>query len=170
MRRIIGLIGVVVFVCWPTVSVSGAGHGSAIMQPFHAVVQVTATPAFDGCSFTNDEAGSGLAIHLGKMTWTSHEVGTLVVCPPTSSNALVDITGEFTLGAANGDEIQGEYHTQVTLDLTSGDVSIYGKWKFNSGTGRFTNVTGSGVIAGNGSTVTGEAGGTLDGFIHYGGK
>lgn len=154
---------------------SGIANGSppnagGRMQPFHAVINATATPQFAGCSLTNDETGSGLAIHLGKITWTSHETGTVVPCPPSSSTANVDITGEFTIGAANGDEIQGEYHTQVTLDLTTGDVSILGRYTFHSGSGRFSNVSGSGIIAGNGSTVAGEAAGTMDGSINYSGN
>ena len=152
---------------WP---VKGGPNHPKGMQPFHAVITAMTSAVFDGCSVTNDEKGSGLAIHLGTFTWNSHEGGVLTPCPATSPTGNVPITGHFTLGAANGDDIQGEYHTNVSIDFATGEVFAYGRYEFTSGTGRFSNVSGGGVITANGSAITGEAAGTMDGVISYGGR
>jgi hypothetical protein len=70
--------------------------------------------------------------------------------------------------AANGDEIHGEFHTTGTLDPTNGD-SVSGQYTLTSGTGRFSNVTGNGIIAANGGAPPFEFVGSLNGTINYGG-
>ena len=104
-------------------------------------------------------------MHLGAITWLSDETVQFLSCPPPGS--AIGVPGHFKIVAANGDEIDGEYQTTGTFDPVNG-VSVQGEYTFVSGTGRFTNVTGSGVI-----TAHGDANppldfvAALDGTIRY---
>ena len=145
-----------------------AANASDVKLPFHAVIHGTAVPSFTGpCTFTNHETGSGLAIHLGVITWTSDETVQFLSCPPPGT-AIAATNIKTTIVAANGDEIFVEYTTTGTLDPVNG-VSVSGGYNFVSGTGRFTNVTGSGVITahGPGGGPPFDFVGSLDGTISY---
>ena len=77
-------------------------------------------------------------------------------------------TGNFKIVAANGDEIDGELQATGTLDPING-VNVQGLYKFLTGTGRFSNVAGSGVLAAHGPP-TGppfDFVGSMDGTIRY---
>ena len=137
--------------------------------PFHAVLQGEANPVPIGeCTLANTETGSGVATHLGKWTWSDQETAQFLSCPPPGS--AIAVTGQFVMVAANGDEIDGTFETSGTFDPVNG-VSVQGPYIFVSGTGRFLNVTGSGII-----TAHGSAGppfdfvGSLDGVISYKGR
>ncbi len=156
---------------------TGRRADAAAMQPFHAVVYVISTARFNGCIVTNNETGSGLALHLGKIEITTSETANIDPCPPPPLGPVTaTVNSDFAMTAANGDEIHGVYTTQFTLDPSTGDVSAKGNFTFTSGTGRFSNVTGFGQITAYGATtgtsgldVLGDAVGTFDGFIKYGG-
>ena len=136
---------------------------AAQIFPFHAVLQSTANPVPTGqCTLSNTETGSGFAPHLGKWTWSDQESVQFVSCPPQGS--AIAVTGQFVMTAANGDEIFGTFETTGTLDPVNG-VSVQGGYIFVSGTGRFVNVTGSGIITGHGSATS--LVGSLDGVISY---
>ena len=141
---------------------------AAAARPFHAVIEGNANPTFiDPCTIENHETASGKALHLGRITWSSDEMAVFVPCPPPTFPAIIEVTGNFTMTAANGDEIYGEYHTTGTFDPVAG-VSVRGEYTFTSGTGRFRNVTGTGVITANGAaTPPFEVVGSLDGTISY---
>ena len=134
--------------------------------PFHAVLQGNANPfPIDPCTLGNHETASGTALHLGKFTWTSDEVAQFLSCPPPGP--AIAVTGHFTIVAANGDEIHGTYQTSGTFDPVNG-VSVSGGYSLVSGTGRFSNVTGSGIIKAQGAaTPPFDVVGSLDGTISY---
>jgi hypothetical protein len=131
--------------------VNGSANGSAVMLPFHAVIDGNANPfPIDLCTLGNHETGSGRAVHLGVITWISDETIQFLSCsPPAPPGSAIAVSGHFEIVAANGDEIDGQYQTTGTFDTVNG-VSVQGGYTFISGTGRFTNVTGSGVIAAHG--------------------
>jgi hypothetical protein len=139
----------------------GAGN-----LPFHATFQGEANPVPTGeCTLANTETGSGVALHLGKWTWSDQESVQFLACPPPGS--AIAVMGQFLMVAANGDEIEGTFETTGTFDPVTG-VSVQGGYIFVSGTGRFANVTGSGTIAAHGSaTAPFDFVASLDGVISY---
>lgn len=147
-------------------------NAAAVALPFHAVIQGNANPSpIDSCTLANRETGSGTALHLGAITWSDNEVAQFLFCsvpnPPT--NPAIDVSGQFTIVAANADEIHGEFQTKGTFDPVNG-VSVSGRYTFTSGTGRFSNVTGTGIIAASGgASPPFEFVGSLDGTLNYGG-
>jgi hypothetical protein len=115
-------------------------------------------------------SGSGRAVHLGVITWFSDETVQFLSCsPPSTPGPAIAVSGHFKILAANGDEIDGEYQT-TGFDTVNG-VSVHGGYTFVSGTGRFTNVTGSGVIVAHGvANPPFDFVGSLDGTIRYSGE
>jgi hypothetical protein len=104
-------------------------------------------------------------VHLGKIIWSSDETAQFLSCPPPG--AAIAVSGQFKIVAANGDEISGSYRTTGTFDPING-VSAQGAYSFVSGTGRFINVTGSGVIAAHGAANPPfDFVASLDGTISY---
>jgi hypothetical protein len=152
--------------------INSSVSASAAALPFHAVFDGNANPyPIDACTLGNNETGSGHALHLGRFTWSSAETVQFLSCSPSAPpGPAIAVTGTFTLVAANGDEILGEYHTTGTLDPVNG-VSVRGGYTLVSGTGRFSNVAGSGVIAASGgASPPFEFVSTMDGTINYSGQ
>ena len=147
-----------------TISSSAAVAGENL--PFHAVLQGIVNPVPTGqCTLANTETGSGVALHLGKWTWSDQETVQFLSCPPPGS--AIAVTGQFVMVAANGDKIDGAFETTGTFDPVNG-VSVQGGYAFVSGTGRFANVTGTGTIAAHGSAGTpSDFVASLDGVISY---
>src|SRR5215471_526512 len=174
MKRIGKMVSLSAVLCILTVGlgtrVIAPVHAAAVPLPFHAVISGNANPNFlDACTIANHETATGNALHLGKISWTSDETAGFVPCPPPAFPAVIQVSGHFTITAANGDEIRGDYHTTGTFDPVAG-VSVSGKYTFTSGTGRFSNVTGTGVITANGAAAPPfEVVGSLDGTINYAG-
>lgn len=140
------------------------------LLPFHAVDRRQANPSFTGeCTLVNNETGSGVALHLGEYTFADTETVQILNCPPPpTGTALIAVSGESRMVAANGDELHTTYQTTGTLDPVAG-VHVQGTFTFVSGTGRFQNVSGGGVIAANGlSTPPFDFVGSLDGTISLG--
>ena len=79
----------------------------------------------------NDETAEGDATHLGRFTWVTVEFANFCTVP-----GGVAVTGAFTMTAANGDELSGEYMTIGLFDA-DGNLIIEGVYEFNGGTGRF---------------------------------
>ena len=88
----------------------------------------------------NDETGEGQATHLGRFTWASVEFVNFIGFPPQ-----VTVEGTFTMTAANGDRLFGEY-TTVGLANAEGNLDILGVFRFTGGTGRFEDATGGGLL------------------------
>lgn len=125
---------------------------AAVARPFHAVVHGNTNPVpINPCTLGNHETGSGRAIHLGVITWSSDETVQFLSCSPTTPpGPAIGVSGHFTIVAASEDEIHGEYQTNGTFDPVNG-VSVSGGYTLVSGTGRFSNVTGAGTITAHGA-------------------
>jgi len=87
-----------------------------------------------------DETGAGEATHLGGFTWASVESVNFKNFPPE-----VAVEATFTMTAADGDELFGEY-TTIGLANDEGNLDILGVLSFTGGTGRFAGATGGGVL------------------------
>jgi hypothetical protein len=57
----------------------------------------------------------------------------------------------FVMTFDDGSTIQGTFHTQGTLDPTTGVVSTSGSYEFISGTGKFAHVKGAGTVGAQGT-------------------
>lgn len=110
----------------------------------------------------NDETAEGKATHLGRFTWVSVEYVDFHTIP-----GGVAVEGSFTMTAANGDRLFGEYTTTGFPD-EAGDLIIHGNYQFTGGTGRFAGATGSGDIDAIASLAPGlPFTGTMNGTIEY---
>ena len=107
-------------------------------------------PTGDPCILTNTEGGTGFAMAMGLVTWTSEEI--VDFCADADPNTAA-VEGQLVLTTANGDEISGVYHTLATVHPEIAVITFAGTYEFADGTGRFENVTGSGSIAGQGSLL-----------------
>src|ERR1051325_4888067 len=103
-------------------------------RPFHLVEHGTLTPDPNQPGHFFAE-GTGTATHLGSIT--VHR--TLSLSPSTDGSGLVDIEGEATLVAANGDELFTGL--EGSLNPQTGHAVIVYQWE--GGTGRFQNATGT---------------------------
>ena len=103
-------------------------------RPVHLVEHGTLTPVPDQPGHFIAE-GTGTATHRGSII--VHR--TLSLTPSTDGSGLVDVEGEATLVAADGDELRTGI--EGTLNPATGHaILIYG-WE--GGTGRFVNATGT---------------------------
>ena len=131
--------------------VSGpAGLAASGDRPFRATVtgHANPTPTADPCVLTNDESGTGTAVHMGSMSWTSSE--TVNFC---SNPAGADVAGEFVMTAANGDQVKGRYVTLAHPDFGAGVITFSGTFEITGGTGRFAGASGEGELSGQGSLL-----------------
>jgi hypothetical protein len=127
-------------------SVTVAAGGSS--RPFKASIHTFAAPAptADPCVLSNAEAGSAQVTHLGKSEMESNELVNLCSNPEGA-----DISGQFTMTAANGDQLFGSYDTLGHLDFANDEVTFSGQFTITGGTGRFQDATGGGSIEGSGT-------------------
>jgi hypothetical protein len=132
--------------------------------PFHVSIVGNANPVpdpDDPCVLLNTETAIIHGTHIGVGTWSSFE--TVNFC---TSPGVGDVVGEFTLTAANGDQIVGTYQTIVIV--SDATIAASGTYEITGGTGRFEDATGSGTI-----DATGDFGppfgviGEMSGGISY---
>ena len=102
-------------------------------RPLHLVEHGTLTPV-PGQEGHFTAEGTGTATHLGAII--VHR--TLSLTPTTDGSGLVDVEGEATLVAANGDELRTGI--DGTLNPATGHAVLVYEWE--GGTGRFQNATG----------------------------
>ena len=120
---------------------------SGSSRPFKASIHAFAAPVPTGpCELTNAEEGAAQVTHLGRSTMASNEVVDLFSNPEGA-----EITGQFTMTAANGDQLFGTYETLGHLDFGIGEVTFSGQFTITGGTGRFEGASGGGAIEGSGS-------------------
>jgi len=105
----------------------------ATPQPFHLVEHGKLTIAPDG---TVTAIGTAIATRLGRLT--VHRTFTLT---PTSEGSELEVDGQATLTAANGDRLKASI--KGTLDPQTGQALLTYRWK--GGSGRFANATGTTV-------------------------
>lgn len=131
MRRNLSMISIVVI----GVALMGLTALTALARsrPFHLVEHGTLTPVADQPGHFIAE-GTGIATHLGAIV--VHR--TLSLTPTTDGSGLIDVEGEATLVAADGDELKTGIEGKLD-PVTNHAVLIYG-WE--GGTGRFKNATG----------------------------
>lgn len=134
-------------------------------RPFEVSIVGNANPVpdpEDPCVLLNTETAVIHGTHLGRGTWDSFE--TVNFC--TNEDGGGDVEGEFTLTAANGDQIFGTYTTVVFV--VGGSIEASGTYEIVGGTGRFEDASGSGTI-----DATGDFGppfgvvGSMSGQISY---
>jgi hypothetical protein len=108
--------------------------------PFKAKLAGNAhlTPTDDPFVLLNHETGEGEATHLGQFQWEDDEVATFVPGGLT-------VVALFTMTAANGDELYGEFSSVGSFD-EDGNLVIQATYNFVGGSGRFIDATGSGTI------------------------
>jgi len=133
-------------VCLLSIALVGAGttlhSASAVAEqrPFMAMVAGNAhlTPTPDPAVLLNHETGDGQATHLGHFQWEDDEVATF-------GPGGVGVVASFTMTAASGDELYGEFTSSGSFD-EDGNLVIEGNYRFVGGTGLFDGATGSGTI------------------------
>lgn len=136
--------------------------------PFRLELTGNANPDFSQgpCNVTNTETGTGVAEHMGRVSWSSTEVANFCVDPNNPATALV--TGTMVITAANGDQVTQSYTTTVNADFGAGTLTAAGTYQVTGGTGRFSGATGGGT-----ADVTGSlappfgVSGTFAGRIAY---
>jgi hypothetical protein len=126
-------VGIVVV----TLSAAGAEE-----RPFRAMLTGNAhlSPTDDPAVLRNDETGEGEATHLGHFTWADVEFADFAAIP-----GGVSVVATFTMTAANGDELYGEF-ISVGYFADPQTLVIGGEFDFTGGTGRFADASGSGEI------------------------
>jgi hypothetical protein len=139
------------------------GEEGGTNRPFVALIDGHANPVptEDPCVLFNTEFAQVKASHLGNATWESTETANFCTNPEG-----VDVVGEFTLTAANGDKVFGTYTTLLHPNFETQTLSASGQYVVTGGTGRFDGATGGGLIVATGSLappfgVTGAMNGTI---------
>ena len=142
-------------------SPGAASRDAAPSVPFRLVLTGNADPKFlDQCKATNAESGTGVAEHLGNVTWSSSEV--VNFCAEGGPS----VAGTIVITAANGDQLTESYSTTLTIDGTT--LTATGPYRVTGGTGRFSDATGSGTIDVTGSLLPPfGVSGTYTGTIAY---
>ncbi len=136
------------------------GSSPAILVPFKGTFSAIGTAADvpgDRCpALTVHIEGPGTATHLGSLTTVQSH------CVEPGSFAFTN--GQFTLTAANGDQLFGTYQGEF-MPLEPPLFTIDGAFTFTGGTGRFDGATGGGDASGTQDLATGAATVVLEGTI-----
>ena len=124
--------------------------------PFHAAIATAiAIPAPCGQTCAINISGVGQAAHMGRVS---------IDGPSLIDFATGAQTGTSTLSAADGSELEIEFHGSFSPTSPT-DVTFSGSWTVISGTGRFADSDGGGTYHGAASLArnTGEL--HLDGSV-----
>ena len=118
-----------------------AKRAMAEERPFMAKLAGNAhlTPTGDPSVLLNHETGAGEATHLGQFQWEDDEVATF-------GAGGVSVVASFTMTAANGDKVYGEFTSSGSFD-EDGNLVIEGSYQVTGGSGRFDGAVGSGTIS-----------------------
>ncbi|HEY1379727.1 MAG TPA: hypothetical protein VGF55_23185 [Gemmataceae bacterium] len=157
VRRLVLALAITAAALTPAAAVAGG-------RPFKARLTGNAhlSPTDDPAVLRNDETGQGNATHLGRFTWTDVEFADFSDFP-----LMITVEATFTMTAANGDQLYGEF-TTVGVPAADGSLVIHGHFHFTGGTGRFTDAEGYGQIDAVASTGPDlPFTGTLTGRIDY---
>jgi hypothetical protein len=123
----------------------------------HAKAVVTSLAPGAPCSGLRvDIVSEGQGTYVGLHTSIQHHC----INPP--SLAFTD--GEFTITAADGDQLSGTYFGEL-VPIAPPIFAINGNFTFTGGTGRFEGATGGGTASGEQDLSTGDATVFLDGTI-----
>jgi hypothetical protein len=137
-------------------------------RPFRLTAEGNANPDFSQgpCNVLNTESGTGVALHLGKVTWTATEVASFCVDP--ANPGLGTASAQLVVTAANGDQLTASGRSTVQVDVAGGTLTITGRFTITGGTGRFAGASGGGTVTGGGSLLPPFAvATTFEGQISY---
>lgn len=111
-------------------------------RPFVARLTGNASlsPTDDPCVMRNDETGAGHSTYLRQFTFSSVEFVDFCAVP---NGVTVEAT--FTMTAASGDQLFGEYVT-IGVVNADGNLDILGLFRITGGTGRFDDASGGGLL------------------------
>jgi hypothetical protein len=104
-------------------------------------------------------AGEGEGTHLGRLSETES------TCIDFATLALTQ--GQFTLRAANGDLVQGEFEGSASFDPPPPNALLSCTWTIDGGTGRFAGATGAGVCVDSYQLGDGRSHIGFEGWIRY---
>ena len=132
-----------------TIAAPRGGLPAATQVPFKGTFSGTGAASTGGrCDvLTVQIHGTGTATHLGHLTTDQNH------CAEPTSLAFTD--GEFTLTAANGDQLRGTYSGEF-VPLEPPLFAIDGQFLFTGGSGRFATATGGGNASGVQNLATGD--------------
>jgi len=99
--------------------------------------------------------------HLGRTTGSADQI--VVFTSPTTLNA----SNTTTYTAANGDQLEASWTGTGTFDAATLTVTFAGPETYTGGTGRFANASGSTMLVGSASLVTGSGAFTTTGALNY---
>lgn len=111
--------------------------------------------------FGGTTTGTGKGTHLGKLSFNA------IDCITPMEDHFT-FAGEFTIVAANGDKLAGNYGGSF-IPINTGPVYRLSDATFEitGGTGRFAQATGSGELTGTENVTTGNGTFKADGTISY---
>lgn len=155
------LIALVVTIAGPGSPAAAAGQ----TRPFKGRIdgQFVTAPTDDPAVFLSQARAHGSATHVGRFTKVTSDV---------LNASTGELTGTFTMTAANGDLLTG-YYTGFAVPQTATTFSWFLNAAFTGGTGRFANATGEFVFVAQGEfvvvdgTIYGNYTETFDGTISY---
>src|SRR5690606_7284538 len=113
---------------------SPASLSTAVSRTFAFFLTGQANPDFSQgpCNVRNVESGTGVALHLGAVTWSSEE--NVSFCVDPADPGLGAVTGTFAVTAANGDRLDGTYETTVRADFAANTLTADGSYVITGGT------------------------------------
>jgi len=158
---VVSLVGVVLNAGCENADPTAASPLEQTRAPLAAVVDLPfalslvghANPDFSQgpCNVRNVESGTGIALHLGAVEWSSEEAVSFCVDP--ADPGLGQVSGAVVITAANGDQLHGTYETVVHADFAANTLSATGSYVITGGTGRFANAGGAGTLSVTGSLL-----------------
>src|SRR5262249_55309223 len=112
-RKLFGNVMAIAAILCLGVTALSPGAAAAEELPFRAMLTGNAhlSPTDDPCVLRNDETGKGEATYLGRFTWADVEYADFCAIP-----GGVAVVGSFTMTAANGDQLSGEFTTVGSFD------------------------------------------------------
>lgn len=149
----------------------GPELSAAPARPFRATFVITpqlllpgdpAYPARCPTGLTNaatTAAGEGHGTHLGRLTETESN------CIDFATLTLT--LGEFTITAANGDQLSGEFEGSASSDPPPPNANLSCTWKITGGTGRFVGARGAGDCVDSRQLGDGRSLIAFEGWITY---
>jgi hypothetical protein len=169
MRKLIALAGLLLAVGALTPASALAKKGGT-HRPIKGTVSGTATTTATSPT-TGDyfQDSKGVGSHVGK--YTREVVGTYEVTGTEPGFVFIHGEGEFTVVAANDDELDGYFEFDGVVDLSTGIRTSTVQAEFEGGTGRFADATGEAteqdVITPTETPGEGHLTGTFKGHVSY---
>jgi hypothetical protein len=169
MRKPIPLVGLLLAVVALSPA-SGLAKRGGTHRPIKGTVSGTATTTPTSPT-TGDyfQESKGVGSHVGK--YTREVVGTYEVTGSEPGFVFIHGEGEFTVVAANGDELDGYFEFDGVVDLSTGIRTSTVQAEFEGGTGRFADASGEAteedVITPTQTPEEGHITGKFKGLVSY---